>query len=103
MTEDIEGLSKGMMLAVPLKRGSNLDLVGPLTNWVNSTYESLDIDASFAIEELNKERQVVAKLTDLSVDGLLVSANYYDVVAMLLSTILRFGTVPCVLCIYYIG
>ena len=73
------------LLTVPLKRGSDVDLVRPLTRWVSSNYNTTEnpIDASLAVAELNQMRQNVVKLTDRGERGLLVSANYYDQISAL--------------------
>ena len=70
------------LLSVPLKRGSDIDLISPLTKWISSNYGEQQ-DATIPISEINHMRQSIIKLTDRNEHGLLVSANYYDQISLL--------------------
>ena len=65
------------LLTVPLKRGSDVDLVRPLTRWIQSTFSSADQpeDVNGSVTELNKMRQSVAKLSDRGEAGLIASSK----------------------------
>ena len=70
------------LITVPLKRGSELDLIGPFTTWLNSNYNSvmgsvMD-DFASSLSELNQMRQAIVKLKDRNEVGMLLTANYYD-------------------------
>ena len=65
------------ILTVPLKRGTDVDLLRPLTRWIAATFSTADspIDCTSSISELHKMRQGVARLTDRGEAGLLATAK----------------------------
>ena len=67
------------VLSVPLKRGSDLDLVGPLTRWINVNYKTTqdNIEAISDVSKLSKMRQKVIKLADRNEEGLSATTSYY--------------------------
>merc|ERR1719309_247568 len=77
------------LLTVPLKRGSEVDLGGPLTRWIQSTFSSEDhpADISASVSALSKMRSGVVKLTERGEAGLNSAANYYDQIHALESKI----------------
>ena len=62
------------LITVPLKRGSELDLIGPFTTWLNLSYNSVvgSVIDNFAssLSELNQMRQAIVKLNDRNEVGL---------------------------------
>ena len=75
------------LITVPLKRGSELDLIGPFTTWLNLSYNSVmgsvRDDLTSSLSELNRMRQAIVKLKDRNEVGLLLTANYYDQISAL--------------------
>ena len=65
------------IITVPLKRGIDVDLVRPMSRWIASTFSTADnpVDVSSSINELNKMRQIVARLSDRGEAGLLAAAK----------------------------
>ena len=63
------------LITVPLKRGSELDLIGPFTTWLNLSYNSVmgsvRDDLTSSLSELNRMRQAIVKLKDRNEVGLL--------------------------------
>ena len=60
------------LLAVHPKKTADIDIARPLSNWISSTFGSSDdpIDASSDVEEFQRLRQAVARLSDTGENGL---------------------------------
>jgi len=68
------------LLAVHPKKTADIDIARPLSNWISSTFGSSDdpIDASSDVEEFQRLRQAVARLSDTGENGLSALSNYFD-------------------------
>ena len=74
------------IITVPLKKGSDVDLVTPLTKWVTSKYTSDEEtikSASEAISKLNKMRKDTIETIERKDQALLANANYFDQLSLL--------------------
>jgi len=73
------------LLTVPLKRGSDTDVIGPLKRWIQATFGASDTpeDIGASLASLHKMRQGVVKLTERGESGLISTSNYYDQVVAL--------------------
>jgi len=73
------------LLTVPLKRGSDTDVIGPLRRWIQATFGSSDTpeDIAESLLTLQKMRQGVVKLTERGESGLNSTSNYLDQITAL--------------------
>jgi len=60
------------LLAVPLKRASDIDITRPLKTWINATFSNAErpLDVSAALAELQRLRQKAVRLNELGEAGL---------------------------------
>ena len=65
------------ILTVPLKRGTDIDLLRPLTRWIAATFSTAEtpVDCTSSISELHKMRQGVARLTERGEAGVLAASK----------------------------
>ena len=74
------------ILTLPLKKGSDVDLVGPLTKWVTSNYPSNEEQLKSATEGiigLDKMRKAAVQPNERNDLALLANSNYYDQLLLL--------------------
>ena len=65
------------ILTVPLKRGTDIDLLRPLTRLIAATFSTAEspVDCTSSISELHKMRQGVARLTERGEAGVLAASK----------------------------
>jgi len=67
------------LLVVPAKKGSDVDLTGPLTNWIKSTFGAENgADSVSDIASFQKLRQTAIRPGDRGENAALACSNYYD-------------------------
>ncbi|XP_023347068.1 programmed cell death 6-interacting protein isoform X2 [Eurytemora carolleeae] len=73
------------LLFVPLKRGSDVDIIKPLKNLIASTYSTADKpeDYTDALSELNKLRYLAVRNLDRTESSVENIGKYYDQLAAL--------------------
>ena len=63
------------LLVIPPKKGSEVDMTGPLTNWIRSTFGSSEDSAALDVAEFQRLRSAAIRPSDRGENAALACAK----------------------------